>query len=140
MKSETAKLDEIVLNDEDQPFKDDDKDLTFKAAYRNAVIARGYLNEGGQFLAFGESQEDKYKLGMIAHKLRAKSQVILNDDEVRVLKARVGKLYPPVLIVALFDVLDGKGSALKRASRENEDEEPEVQKRAAEPTPEKVPG
>jgi hypothetical protein len=122
MKIQRAKLDEVVRNDEGEPFRSGDKDLTYAMAIRQACAAQMYLNAEGNTAAFRESGDDRYRIGMIVYKLKAKKHCALESKDVTLLKDRIEKLYNPSLIVRLFDVLEDKGAAEKRAAKENEEE------------------
>lgn len=124
MKIQRAKLDEVILDDEGKPFKDDqDAKVSYKKALRDTCRAVFFINGNGARAAFSEPYEDKKRLGMVAYKLQAKSQVKLDNKDVTLLKDRIEKLWDPVLIVRLDDVLEENASAEKRAAKENEEED-----------------
>lgn len=114
-------LDKELLNEEGQPFRDK---TTVKKAL--TLAAATPLQEQ-------ESVDAKYKLGMIAIKLQQarRGVVELSAEDVTLLKDRVGKLYGPIVVLRLHDILEGKKDAeLRIPAEEFEDDQPDLKDRS----------
>lgn len=109
-------LDKPLLNEEGNEFPD-------KTTVRKALSIAAATPVQEQ-----ESADAKYKLGMIAIKLNQarKGVVELSAEDITLLKDRIGKLYGPIVVIRLYDLLEGKQAAEKRIPAEElEPEEPE---------------
>lgn len=117
MKISKAKLDEVAQDEEGKPFEDS---TTYGKLLRTAASAAMYASGDGRPVAFDESADDKFKIGMVAFKIaRATKNLVLSTDDVQLLKKRMLKIYSPPTYVRLCDLLEDKGTAEKRAEKEN---------------------
>ena len=83
-------------------------------------MAAGVLLDGPQ------DGSEKYKAGMILVKIqKAQKSVELSAEDVTLLKARVGKIFPPLVVVRVEDALEQRKPAEARIAQEiDQDEEP----------------
>lgn len=65
--------------------------------------------------ALNENPEVRYTVGMASVKIqKARRHVFLDEKEISALKARIGVIYAPSMVMRLYDALDGKDPAEKR--------------------------
>lgn len=114
-----TQLDKVLLDSAGEEFAD-------KATIRQVLhTAANTLLQDGQ-----QRPEDKYKLGMVAVKLKkAQRSVILTSEEVTLLKARVGLLFSPIVVLRVEDILEGRKPAEARILDEIDQEEVEADER-----------
>ncbi len=130
MKVSKAILDEVLLDDVGKPF--DDK-ATYADLLRKVIRTQMYIGPDGRPCSFDENPEDKFRVGMVAFKIsKAQKHIVLSSEDVSALKRRAVKVLDTTMYVRMVDLLEEKGSAEKRAEKENDDagEEP-AEKKAA---------
>lgn len=120
MKITKEKLNEVVQDDEGKPFEDG---TTFGKLLRSAARAQAYV-ENGRPTPFQESDEDKFRMGMVCYKLndavKQSKALVLSIDDTRLLRSRAAKVFDPPTFVAVKILLEGTMSAEKQAEKENE--------------------
>ena len=93
-------LDIPLVNMDGQVMKDNDGqgnaiDATVKLAIVNAVLSP-VQNENGV---------DKVKKYELAKKVYASDEVDLNEDEIKLIKDRVGEMFPPIVVGQIYELL-----------------------------------
>lgn len=114
-------LDRELLNAEGTPLRDGEKALTLRFAL--GMVAN-WMDPENKDLG------QKYKLGMIAVKLaKAQKNLTLSAEDVTLMKDRINRMFSPIAVLRLHDILEGNKSAELRVAKEiDEDEEPKEAK------------
>jgi len=109
-------LDRPLLNVEGKEFED-------KGTLRKVLITACLAADPEE----RESADKKYKVGMLAFRLqKAQKSVILTAEEVSMVKERVGKFFPPLVIVRIFDAVEDRKPAEEQVKGDiDQDEEDE---------------
>lgn len=78
------------------------------------------------FNSHDQDPGEKYKAGVIAFKLKkAQKSVSLSSEEVTLLKIRVGKLFPPIVVLRIEDALEERKPVEQRIANEIDQDDDE---------------
>lgn len=94
------KVNTVLKNMDGQVMKDNDGqgnaiDATVKLAMVNAVLSP-VQNEKGI---------DKLKKYELARKIHQADKVDLNEDDIKLIKERVGEIFPPIIVGQIYELL-----------------------------------
>ena len=96
--------------------------------FPDGVTLRTGLHTAASALFNSHDQDpgEKYKAGVIAVKLKkAQKSVLLSSEEVTLLKVRVGKLFPPVVVMRIEDALEERKTVEQRIANEIDQDDEE---------------
>lgn len=77
---------------------DGDKELTLA---RVAINALSQLTQADQAM----TGEEKFKLGLLAHKIHSEPEAEFEAEEIAKVKERIGKLYAPFAVFQAYNLL-----------------------------------
>lgn len=99
-----VKMDQRILNEEDQPIKVKDKpDLTLRDVCVNSLLSTQQEDKE-------KEKFERYEVFQKIKKLDKDGMVDLKSDEIVIIKKAIGLFQPPLLLGQAFDMLEGKGT------------------------------